>query len=302
MGEVRFLAKAQQEKPGFYHWPLAHCSRTGEAGLLAEVAQMSVLQSVIMKELVQSDRVGTVAILTLNRPERHNSLVPELLEELLAHLAQLEADPGIRAVILQANGRSFSTGGDLTGFAAHLDALEAYARQIVGLLNQAILALLQLPAPVIAAVHGIVTGGSLGLVLACDLVLVTPEVTFTPYYSVVGFSPDGGWTAMLPTIIGPKRAAAVLMQNQGISADQALAWGLANQIVPGDSIQAEALRVAQDIAAKKPGSIQRTKRLLLGNQGDLARRLEEERLRFVQQIVTPEAREGIAAFLDRRRS
>ncbi len=255
-----------------------------------------------MNELVQYERLGPVAILTLNRPERHNSLVPELLEALLARLAQIEAEPGVQAVVLQANGRSFSTGGDVGGFADHLASLETYALRIVGLLNQAILALLRLPAPAVAAVQGIVSGGSMGLVLACDLVLVAPEVTFTPYYSVVGFSPDGGWTAMLPAIIGPKQAAAILMRNQAIAADKALAWGLVNQIVAADRLRSQALEVAQDIAAKKPGSIRHTKRLLLGSQGDVARRLEEERQRFAHQIATPEARQGIAAFLDRRRA
>jgi 2-(1,2-epoxy-1,2-dihydrophenyl)acetyl-CoA isomerase len=255
-----------------------------------------------MMELVQLELHETVAILTLNRPERHNSLVPELLEELLAWLAQVEAAPDVRAVILQANGRSFSTGGDVAGFVTHLDSLEAYALRIVGLLNETILALLQLPAPVVAAVQGIVTGGSLGLLLACDLVLVAPQATFTPYYSVVGFSPDGGWTALLPALIGPKRAAAILMQNQTISAEEALAWGLANKIVTGDSLRVEALKVAQEIAAKKAGSIRHTKRLMVGSHGDVARRLEEERARFVRQIVTPEARQGMATFLDRRRA
>ena len=253
-----------------------------------------------MTELVQMEWVGPVAILTLNRPERHNSLVPEMLEALLERLEEIKTRSEIRAVVLQASGRSFSTGGDMGGFAAHLNTLETYARRIVGLLNQTILAMLQLPAPLVAAVHGIVTGGSMGLVLACDLILVAPEVTFTPYYSVVGFSPDGGWTAMLPALIGSKRSAAILMQNQSISAEEALAWGLANRIVPGDRIRPEALGMAQDIAYKKPGSIQHTRRLLLGNLGDLAHRLEAERTRFVQQIVTPEARDGIAAFLEGR--
>ena len=137
-----------------------------------------------MKELIQMEQVGSTSILTLNRPERHNSLIPELLEQLLARIDDVQARPDTRAVILQANGRSFSTGGDVSGFYKHLDTLEAYARQIVGLLNQVILSLLNLPVPTLAAVHGIVTGGSLGLVLASDIVLVAPEASFTPYYSV----------------------------------------------------------------------------------------------------------------------
>jgi hypothetical protein len=120
--------------------------------------------------LVLLDRSGPVAILTLNRPERHNSLVPPLLHEMLAALETIRTQSAARAVVLQANSRSFSTGGDVRGFYNHIDALETYANTIVGLLNRVILALLDLPVPIVAAVHGIVTGGSLGLVLAADIV------------------------------------------------------------------------------------------------------------------------------------
>ena len=126
-----------------------------------------------------------------------------------------------------------------------------YAQEVVGLLNEVILALIDLPVPVVACVHGPVTGGSLGLVLAADLILVAPEASFTPYYSVIGPSPDGGWTAMLPAVIGEKRAAAVLMLNETISAEQAVAWGMAQRIVPGDVIRDEAQRVA---AQTSPGA------------------------------------------------
>lgn len=262
-----------------------------------------------MSQLVLSERVGPVAVLTLNRPERHNSLVPELLEELLAALETIRNDLDVRAVVLQANGRSFSTGGDLGAFHAHLDRLPAYAKEIVGLLNQVILALVKLPQPVVAAVHGIVTGGSLGLVLGCDVVLVAPKASFTPYYSIVGFSPDGGWTAMLPSIIGPKRTGEVLLRNLTISAEQAVAWGLASRIVPADRIRDDALTVAQEFASQKPGSLRWTKRLLGLAYGDpspgsgqgLAARLEAERAQFVQQVDTDEARQGIITFLGGRR-
>jgi 2-(1,2-epoxy-1,2-dihydrophenyl)acetyl-CoA isomerase len=255
-----------------------------------------------MSQLVLLDRRDEVAILTLNRPERHNSLVPPLLGELLAALETIRSYPDVRAVVLQANGRSFSTGGDLQGFYDHMDALEAYAGTIVDLLNQVILALFNLPVPVVAAVHGIVTGGSLGLVLASDVVLVTLAASFTPYYSVVGFSPDGGWTALLPAIIGPKRAAEVLMRNHTIGAEQAVSWGLASRIVPTERIREEALHTAQDIVAKKPGSLRHTKRLLSMACDNLPILLEAERSRFVQQITTAEARHGIAAFLEQRQA
>jgi 2-(1,2-epoxy-1,2-dihydrophenyl)acetyl-CoA isomerase len=253
-------------------------------------------------ELVLLERAGPVAVLTLNRADRHNSLVPGFLTEILAAIEAAGAQPDVRAVVLQANGRSFSTGGDVRGFYEHLDGLEAYASETVGLLNQVILAMIELPVPIVAAVHGIVTGGSMGLVLGSDVVLVAPEASFTPYYSVVGFSPDGGWTALLPSIIGLKRAAEVLMRNQTITADQAVAWGLASRVVPADRIREEAFRAAQELAAMKAGSIGHTKAALGPGGDDLEARLEAERARFVQQIMTDEARQGMAEFLGKRRA
>ena len=253
-----------------------------------------------MSGLVLLDARDTVATLTLNRPERHNSLVPELLREMLTALDDLCARAELRAVVLQANGRSFSTGGDVKAFYDHRDQIEDYAREIVGWLNQVIVAMVRLPAPIVAAVHGIVTGGSLGLVLASDIVLVAPEASFTPYYAVVGFSPDGGWTAMLPEIIGRRRAAEVLLLNETIGAEQAVAWGIANRIVAADRIHAEARAVADAIAQKKVFSVRQTKSLMWGDGDALSARLEAERQHFVQQIVTPEAQQGMCDFLQRR--
>ncbi|MEW5960610.1 MAG: enoyl-CoA hydratase-related protein [Chloroflexota bacterium] len=253
-----------------------------------------------MSQLVLLERREAIAEVTLNRPERHNSLVPALLEELLATLATIQADTAVRAVVLRANGRSFSTGGDVRGFFEHIATLETYANRLVGLLNRVILALLDLPAPVVAAVHGPVTGGSLGLVLGADIVLVAPEASFTPYYSVVGFCPDGGWTALLPAVIGPKRAAEILMRNGALTAEQAVAWGLASRIVPAERIRAEALKVAQEVAAQKSGSLRCAKHLLGAAYGDPAAQLEAERSRFVQQILTEEAWQGLAAFVEKR--
>jgi 2-(1,2-epoxy-1,2-dihydrophenyl)acetyl-CoA isomerase len=255
-----------------------------------------------MNPLVLLDITGPVATLTLNRPQRHNSLVPPLLEELLMALETVKADRQVRAAILQANGPSFSTGGDLQGFYEHLQSMEAYARTLIGLLNRAILRLLDLPVPIVGAVHGIVTGGSLGLVLGCDVVLVAPEASFTPYYGVVGFSPDGGWTALLPAIIGLKRTADVLMRNHTITANQALEWGLASRVVPGERIREEARRTAEEIAAMKPGSLRDMRRLLYRTRSDVDDRLEAERSRFVHQITTDEARQGILAFLGKGES
>ncbi len=249
--------------------------------------------------LVKTQRDGPVATLTLARPKRHNSLVPALLNDLLEAFGDVEADSAVRAVVLAAEGRSFSTGGDVKAFFAAGDDLADYASETVGLLNEVIMRMIRLPKPIVAAVHGMVTGGSLGLVLASDVVLVAPAVTITPWYSVVGFSPDGGWTAMLPSLIGTKRTALLLLANQSISAEQAVDWGIAAEVT--SSVAERAATVAAEIAAMEQGAVRSAKRLLYPDVEPLEAALEAERQAFVEQIVTAEARKGMAAFLGRAR-
>ncbi|MEU8796326.1 enoyl-CoA hydratase/isomerase family protein [Spirillospora sp. NPDC048819] len=277
--------------------------------------------------LVRTESAAGVATITLDRPRRHNSLVPQLLTDLLTAVEGLPDET--RAVVLAAEGRSFSTGGDVRAFAEHAGlpveapgsprsvespvegrpptppgslrsgeagdkALAEYADEIVGLLNRAVLALLRLEVPTVAAVHGPVTGGSLGLVLATDIVLVGPEATFAPWYTVVGFGPDGGWTALLPERIGRSRAAAVQLLNETIDARTAVAWGLAH------GLHDDVRRAARDTAAELTGrrAVAVTKRLLTPDLDAVAARLDAERRAFVRQVTTPESREGMIAFLN----
>ncbi|MDX2343055.1 MAG: enoyl-CoA hydratase/isomerase family protein [Acidimicrobiia bacterium] len=250
-----------------------------------------------MKSLIKTSRSSAVATVVLNRPERHNSLIPALLRELLDSIETVGNDRAIRAVVLAAEGKSFSTGGDVKAFFAAGDDLADYAAETVGLLNDIIMAMIRLPQPIIAAVHGMVTGGSLGLLLGSDVVLMAPEATITPWYPVAGYSPDGGWTAILPNVIGSRRTAMTLLRNETITADDAVAWGIAADVVPAAGIRVRAEALAQEIAEMQPGSIVATKRLLNTDTSLVAAALEQERTAFVKQIVTPEARKGMAAFL-----
>ncbi len=250
-----------------------------------------------MNALVWREQTKSIATLTLNRPERHNSLIPELLNDLLLALNDVA---GARVMVLQANGRSFSTGGDVRAFYDQRDEAAAYAQRIVGLLNETIEALLRFPAPTIAAVHGRVTGGSIGLVLACDLVIVSPQASFTPYYNVVGFSPDGGWTALLPGLIGYARTAESLLTNATITAQQAVEWGIANRLVEASRVREEARTLAESIAALKINSGRRTIQLLRAHKLAARPGLRAELQQFVEQIVTAEAQAGMRDFLKGR--
>lgn len=249
--------------------------------------------------LVTLRRQGKIAIVSLNHPARHNALVPGLLSRFLQVLEHDDCQSAA-VVILRAEGRSFSTGGDLSGFQNHRNTIDTYAGQLVGLLNQVILAIYTHPAAVVCAVQGRVTGGSLGLMLAADHVIMCRGKTVTPYYPVVGFSPDGGWTAILPDIIGRQKAMHWLASNASNDADTCLALGLVHQVVEADC-DAAALAWAETVADSVAGCIASTRKLLNSDIERLSLRLEAERKSFVRQVQTQQALDGIDSFLRRKK-
>lgn len=255
------------------------------------------------RALVRVAHAGPVATLTLARPAMHNALVPDLLLDLCVALEQIGRRGETRAVVLAADGEAFSIGGDMRRFAAEMagPALQTYAAELVGLLNQAVLALLRLPQPVVAAVHGHVTGGSLGLLLACDLAVMADDAVLKAHYATAGFTPDGGWTALLPRLVGTRRAAACLMLNRSLDARQALDWGVVNELAPSSEVAAAAQQAAERIAASPEATMRAAKRLLAPDTAlaGIESALEAERQRFVAAIVEPAARAGVADFLRR---
>ena len=243
------------------------------------------------------DIADGVARLMLNRPERHNSLVPALLDSLNADLERIAGNHNIRALVLQAAGRSFSTGGDVAGFhAVPRGERRAYAEGLVGSLNRAILALLRLPVPVIGRIHGPLTGGSLGLLLACDLAAITPQAFIQPYYAQVGFSPDGGWTAMLPARIGAQRAREIQLLNQRVSAQEALQLGLVTACVEAGALDVTIEGWLEKLKSMQPASIASTKALLAA---DYAPGLEAELRNFLDLIDREDTEAGMTRFLNR---
>lgn len=240
-----------------------------------------------------------IACLALNRPSRHNALVPELLDELLDKLDLCRQEqPAV--LILEAEGGSFSSGGDVAGFYdTPRGQRGAYAARVVGALNQVILSLLDLPMPTIASVQGLVSGGSLGLVLACDLVVASEQARFEPWYSVVGFSPDGGWSALLPERIGRSRALEVQLTNRSISANEAHILGLVQYHSDHINLPLHTWKIASSLLEKRPGSLRHTLALGRPDRARVAAGLEAEYRHFLEQIESDEADRGMAAFLKR---
>lgn len=251
--------------------------------------------------LVLATVADGVARLTLNRPQRHNSLVPALVAALEEALADLRGRDLV-AVVLAANGRSFSTGGDVAAFAAvPRGERRTYAEDLVGGLNRAILALIDLPCPLIARVHGPVTGGSLGFLLAADLVAVAKPAFVAPYYVEVGFAPDGGWTALLPARIGEAQARAIQLLNRHVDAEEAVALGLATRACEPADLDAVVDGWLAALRGKVASGMQATRALLMPpeRRAAIAAGLARELQAFLDVIDSDAVEAGMARFLGR---
>ena len=150
-------------------------------------------------------KIDKVAIITLNRPDDANSLNLEMANELLEIATICDSDPNIRAVVLTANGKMFSGGGDLPSFKKQGDKLSEYLRLTTTGLHMAISRFKRMNAPFIVAVNGTAAGAGFSIAISGDLVFSSDSARFTVAYTKIGVSPDGGSTWMLPRIVGEKK-------------------------------------------------------------------------------------------------
>ncbi|HEX4928760.1 MAG TPA: enoyl-CoA hydratase-related protein [Burkholderiales bacterium] len=244
---------------------------------------------------------GRVARITLDRPDAANALNAQMARELAHAAIRASEDGNVRAVILTGAGRIFSGGGDLKSFAAQGAALPSHLKQVAGDLHMAISRFVRMDAPVIAAVNGPAGGAGFSLCLFCDLVLAARSAKFVLAYTRAGLTPDGGSTFFLPRIVGVRRALELALTNRALSADEALAWGLVNRVVPDDALQAEAERLAGELAAGAHGALGAAKRLLHhAFTESLETQMELEAQAIAAQARGADSAEGIAAFVAKR--
>ncbi|HXI77780.1 MAG TPA: enoyl-CoA hydratase-related protein [Steroidobacteraceae bacterium] len=242
----------------------------------------------------------SLAFLTLARPEVQNTMNLEFGREFLAAAFAIEAAPAVRAVILTGQGKNFCFGGDLKGMAASGIDVGAYLSELTTNLHAGMALLARLDAPVIAAVNGTAAGAGLGLVLAADLAIAARSAKFAPAYTGVGLTPDAGCTFLLPRAVGYKRAMELMLTNRILDAEQALNWGLINQVVDDERLAETAAALAARLAAGPVGAFGAVKRLLAEAEPGFESQLARESRSIALRGMTAEGREGIAAFLEKR--
>ena len=239
-----------------------------------------------------------IALVILNRPQRRNALSLALMRELIDCLSAIESRRDLRAVILAANGKVFSSGHDLSEM---IGRDESEYQRIFEVCTELMTKLQSIPQPVIAEVQGIATAAGCQLVATCDLAIAADEAAFATPGVRVGLFCTTPMVALSRTI-GRKRALEMLLTGEPIGASQAAEWGLVNRVVPADELHAQTLKLARRIAEASDIVVTLGKQAYY-KQIDL---VQPKAYAYAQDVMirnalAPDAQEGISAFLEKRR-
>ncbi len=224
------------------------------------------------------------------------------MQELMHASIRCDEDPGIRAVVATGSGRFFSAGGDLSAFADAGDEAGMLLKEMTTYFHAAISRFSRMNAPIIAAVNGIAAGAGMSFVAACDLAIAAESAMFTSAYTAASLTPDGSSTYFVPRLIGMRRAMELMLTNRRLSAAEALEWGLINRVVPDDELMPTVRELATELAAGGTLAYGAVKRMLHETfAGTLETQMEMEARAIAAMSHTHDGREGIDAFLNKRR-
>ena len=265
-----------------------------------------------MSKVVEVQRDGAVAVVSLNRPDKLNAMSPDVFAGLLEAGREVEADDAVRAVVVRGEGRAFSSGLDLAtlgGFGEGGQGREGGgARPSAAQVHSGIPGAQRsfniwatMRKPVVAAVHGYALGAGFQLALACDIRICADDAVLSVFEITYGLVPDLGATQRLPRLVGAGRAKELIWTARKISADEADRWGIVNRVVAVRQLQKEAMELAQDLASRPPLPIRYSKELV-----DLAGRVPAEEGMLGEAtaqafcLTSNDVREAVAAAFEKR--
>ncbi|MDE0409231.1 MAG: enoyl-CoA hydratase/isomerase family protein [Alphaproteobacteria bacterium] len=253
-----------------------------------------------MTEAVLVSVDGGVGVLTLNRPDKFNCISTGLLDGLLAGMDRFEADPAVRAVLVNASGRQFCTGADLDEVLERRKSAEALT-PFIGAIHEATRRFEDSPLPVVAAVQGLALAGGMELVVACDTVFAAESARIGCQHARYGLPPGGGGTQRLARIVGLRRALDLMFTARWLDAAEAERWGLFNHVVLDGELDARARAYCADLAAKSRHGLAFMKSMTRrGLEGPLDVGLALERGAVVAALQHSDVAEGLDAFQNRR--
>jgi enoyl-CoA hydratase len=252
-------------------------------------------------EFVQIERQGAVAVMTLNRPKSLNSWNAKMRGEMKSAVNELVEDDELRVLVITGTGRGFSAGEDVRGM-EDLAAISTRSfRRVVRTFHDIFDQLEKMEVPVIAAINGVAAGGGLELALSCDFRIASDDASMGFPENKVGLIPGSGGCSRLVKLVGPARAKWLVMTGEIIGAQQALEYGLVEEVVPAQDLMKRALEFAQELASKAPQATGLAK-LVINNclDVDLATGRNFERLAQSVLKRTEDHKEGARAFVEKR--
>ena len=240
---------------------------------------------------------NAVGVVQLNRPNVLNALSFGLMSEIVGGLEELDRDESVRVIILTGSGRAFAAGADLREMsqATPVDLMLGRRFELWDRIRK-------ISKPMIAAVDGYCLGGGNELAMSCDIIIASETATFGQPEVNVGIIPGAGGTQRLTRAVGKYKAMEMILTGRSISAEEAYRVGLVNRVVPPESLMEEAKKLATEVASKPPISIRSAKEAILKAQdATLEVGLEFERKAFYMLFATEDGKEGMRAFLEKRK-
>jgi enoyl-CoA hydratase/carnithine racemase len=238
-----------------------------------------------------------VTVLRLNRPRVRNALSVPLRKRLADEVTKAVADPAVRTIVITGNEQAFAAGADI-GEMADAGPIELMVRNV----QQYYRVVAECPKPVIAAIEGFALGGGLELALCADIIVAADGARLGLPEVKIGILPGGGGTQRLTRLVGRARAMPMLMTGRMVGAQEAFAMGLVSEMTPKGEALARALAIADEIATMPPISVQQIKEIVNeGLNAPLDTALMLERKAYLLQYATQDQKEGMRAFLDKRK-
>jgi 2-(1,2-epoxy-1,2-dihydrophenyl)acetyl-CoA isomerase len=249
-------------------------------------------------ETILLDQAAAILTITLNQPEILNALDLPQWQALGRAFERARDDASIRALVITGAGRAFSAGADVRAMRERSAAEQTRRLEQIG---HVVRLLTALPKPTIAAINGVAAGVSASLALACDLAVAAESASFVFSWIKLGLVADGGGSWLLARLIGPRRAKELLMTARRLSAAEALAWGLVNEVVADGQALERALAMARNLSAYSPLALQHNKMLIdAAVASTLDQQLAAEHQAQAECVETAEFRAAVAAFLEQR--
>ncbi len=250
-----------------------------------------------MSDVILSEVDGHVGIVRLNRPDVLNALNLELMKKLVAQLEAYDNDPNIHAILLSGSERVFAAGADITDM-ADASTFDMYNRNQFARWER----IKKISKPIVAAISGYALGGGCELAMHCDIIIASETAKFGQPEINIGVMPGAGGTQRLTRAVGKAVAMDVVLSGRFLSAREALSAGLVSRVVPKENFYDEALRIAQELAKKPPLALRLAKESVLkAHEMSLSDGLEYERKLFYMLFATEDQKEGMKAFIEKRR-